>query len=339
MTTDYTSDEVTFKRVDPRYIMINEDVYDALSRDERDVYIALRFESDYSKESSSVNRTVTFLVNKSKVSRRQVFRCLNSLETIHYIIQREQTTIAGIQNTYKVSRTLNYFNPNRFDSFLPDTRATQAHVDKNCTNLEVTRATQAHPRATQAYHIINTSLKDLKTLPDSNESGKQKSSISKTKDYTKDTRFMKFYNAYPKKVDPQDAWKAFKNIVGNDDELLDEILKDLEERKARHTQWQDKQFIKYPAVYLRKGEYLGEIINIGPQTKGKSEQSVARREESQPVVAFKKLSEDDKVFIQDYQHRLKYPDRYVGVKSLSESDYNRANDIFARMNHAGGSQG
>ena len=88
-------------------------------------------------------------------------------------------------------------------------------------------------------------------------------------DCKKDTGFMSFYTAYPKKEDPLDAFKAFRAIVGNNAELLEEILIDIEARKARHTKWQDKQFIKKPAVYLMKGEYLGEIYNEHEANKEK----------------------------------------------------------------------
>lgn len=104
-------------------------------------------------------------------------------------------------------------------------------------------------------------------IPDSSNTGKNKI-IS---DYKKDERFMRFYNAYPKKEDPRDAYRAFNSIVGNDDELLEQILLDLEQRKKIHTQWKDRQFIKYPAVYLRKGEYEGEIINITEENEKKKE--------------------------------------------------------------------
>ena len=43
--------------------------------------------------------------------------------------------------------------------------------------------------------------------------------------YKKDQRFMRFYNAYPKKIKPTDAWKAFKALKPTD-ELLDATLQD-----------------------------------------------------------------------------------------------------------------
>lgn len=128
---------------EPRYIMLNEDIYDALNLYERAVYEALRYEADYSKESSIVKRSINFLVQKSKVSRRHIFRCLISLETVHFLIQRIQMPVTGIQNNYNVSRTLNFFNSNR-------TSAYEALVDNNCTEKPITSASQSPPSASQS---------------------------------------------------------------------------------------------------------------------------------------------------------------------------------------------
>lgn len=124
-------------------------------------------------------------------------------------------------------------------------------------------------------------------IPDFKKSGIKKSGVSKIKDYKKDDRFMRFYEAYPRKVDPQDAWKAFKSIIGDDDALLETILSDIALRISKHSLWQDKQYIKYPAVYLRKGEYLGEIFNTQEQNQEKEK---TRKEEND-----KRIQEQDRV--------------------------------------------
>lgn len=106
-----------------------------------------------------------------------------------------------------------------------------------------------------------------KDIPVSTKTGSKKI----IKDYEKDERFMRFYSAYPKKEDPRDAWKAFKSIIGDNDELLEQVIADIELRKSKHSKWQDRQYIKYPAVYLRKGEYLGEIFNAEDEATAKNE--------------------------------------------------------------------
>jgi hypothetical protein len=113
--------------------------------------------------------------------------------------------------------------------------------------------------------------KKKRSIVDFEKSTKNKKSVSKVKDYEKDDRFMSFYDAYPRHDQPWDAWKAFKSCVGNDDDLLNRILTDLEIRKEKHTQWKDKQFIKLPAGYLRSGQFLGEIFNAQDELKQKQE--------------------------------------------------------------------
>lgn len=116
--------------------------------------------------------------------------------------------------------------------------------------------------------IPDTDPKELKDIPDFKKSGKQK-----IKDYKKDERFMRFYEAYPKKVEPQAAFQQFLITVGNDDELLERIILDIEERKKRHSQWKDVQFIKAPARYLKSKEFDGEIINYQEEQEKKSKQA------------------------------------------------------------------
>jgi len=149
------TNEIGIKRVEPRYIIMNEDIYEALDVYERSVYEALRYEADYSKESSIVKRSIAFIVNKSKVSRRQVFRCLSSLETTHYLIKRIESSVTGVQNNYNVSRTLNFFNPIATSASYAPTSASQALDDIFCTEKQVTSASQALPSASQALLISN----------------------------------------------------------------------------------------------------------------------------------------------------------------------------------------
>jgi len=168
---------------------------------------------------------------------------------------------------------------------LSDAMLIELNLDRTCLkpattlieqicSIDRTNFTDASNKFVQPIPVTKpvTKQKDLRDIPDSTNTG-----ISKIKNYAKDERFMRFYNAYPKKVDPRDAWKAFKSIVGNEDELLEQILQDLELRKSKHSQWQDMQFIKYPAVYLRKGEYLGDIFNANEVNEEKEK---AKKEEN-----------------------------------------------------------
>lgn len=151
-----TNDIVGIKRIEPRYIYINEDIYDALSKDERNVYMALRYEADYSKETSIVKRSISWLVEKSKVGRRNVFQALNSLEHTHYILQRIQLSVTGIQNNYNVSRTLNFFNP-------LNTSAPVALVSDTSAPVALPSAPVALGSALNALHISNLSEISINT--------------------------------------------------------------------------------------------------------------------------------------------------------------------------------
>lgn len=115
------------------------------------------------------------------------------------------------------------------------------------------------------------------------------------KTYKNDSRFMSFYTIYPKKIDPNDAYKAFKSVVGNDDDLLSRILEDVNLRKKKHSQWTNKQFIKAPARYLRSGEYDGEIINqqeiVNHKQQSVSEE-VQKRMEAQEIASKKAFEKE-----------------------------------------------
>jgi hypothetical protein len=124
---------------------------------------------------------------------------------------------------------------------------------------------------------------DIRTLVDSGESPKKKSSLLTSNDYKNDKRFMQFYTIYPKKQKPRDAWKAFKALKLSDEQLI-QILEDVKARTERHTQWQDSQFIPLPASYLRSGEFEGEIFNKAEQTEIKKKcglEELKKRQEEQ----------------------------------------------------------
>lgn len=81
------------------------------------------------------------------------------------------------------------------------------------------------------------------------------------KNYEDDLRFMAFYDLYPRKAKPKDAWKAFKALKP-DDSLLFHILENVKVRIEKDAQWQHKQFIPYPATFLRSEQYKADILYI-----------------------------------------------------------------------------
>lgn len=106
--------------------------------------------------------------------------------------------------------------------------------------------------------------KNLKDLGDSSNAPKKKSV-----DYRKDSRFMRFYEAYPRKTKPADAYKAFHQVIGDNDKLLERVIEDIANRISSHSLWADRQFIPYPASYLRSCDFDSEILNQAEETKQK----------------------------------------------------------------------
>ena len=98
--------QATVKRTQPRYVTLDEDIFDALDPYTLKVYLSLRFEGDYSKECSGVKKSIAFLMESSGIKRRQFFKSLNILEGLG-LIKREDNL--GYISNYLVSRTLYYF--------------------------------------------------------------------------------------------------------------------------------------------------------------------------------------------------------------------------------------
>lgn len=101
---------VQLKRVAPRYIVMNEDIYLALNPYEMAVYQALRYEADFSSQESQIKRSIAHIATKSKISERKVYDVLNALEFKYFLIQRHQNAFKSI-NTYCIAQQLYYFKP------------------------------------------------------------------------------------------------------------------------------------------------------------------------------------------------------------------------------------
>ena len=108
---------IKLRSVQPRYIFLNEDIYNILNIHERSVYEALRFQADYRKESSDIQITIDDLIQISKVKRSMLFYCLDSLENKYFLIRRlnwEKGTF-GYTNEYEVAQHLYYFKSNEIE--------------------------------------------------------------------------------------------------------------------------------------------------------------------------------------------------------------------------------
>jgi hypothetical protein len=78
------------------------------------------------------------------------------------------------------------------------------------------------------------------------------------KEMVKVDRFGEFYDAYPRHVGREAAFKAWKRLDPADD-LVAEILADLEKRQATIWRDSDPTFIPHPATYLNGRRWTDEI--------------------------------------------------------------------------------
>lgn len=109
MTKLNVTPEISIKRIKPRYIVINENIFEALDTHTFMLYMAFRYEADYSKEDSAIKRSAKFMYEKAKISRRQFFISLNKLEGFGLVI-RDSNTPGNSVSIYHVAQDLNYFN-------------------------------------------------------------------------------------------------------------------------------------------------------------------------------------------------------------------------------------
>lgn len=73
----------------------------------------------------------------------------------------------------------------------------------------------------------------------------------------RDEGFEAFYAAYPRRMKPRDAKKAWQQTF-NDRPSLDKIIEAVNRQRPF---WKDSQFIPYPATWLRAHSWDDEIAN------------------------------------------------------------------------------
>lgn len=102
-------------------------------------------------------------------------------------------------------------------------------------------------------NIKNIKSKNNISLVDSSNTTSKKRTL-----YRDDERFMRFYSAYPKKKQPQAAYKAFCRLNLTEEEL-DSILKDIATKARFDAQWKNIQYIPHPATYLNTRDFESDI--------------------------------------------------------------------------------
>lgn len=120
-------------------------------------------------------------------------------------------------------------------------------VSNNTCFQQVGEATSSFQEVSALKEYIKCLKKEIEVL--------KKEKDKKESNY--DDNFETFYKAYPRKIGKVNVEKWFKKNKP-DEELMNKILTSLEEHK-KLKQWQDKQFIPYPATWLNQKRWEDEL--------------------------------------------------------------------------------
>lgn len=123
----------------------------------------------------------------------------------------------------------------------------KVQVSNNTCFQQVGEATSSFQEVSALKEYIKCLKKEIEVLK------KEKDK----KEINCDDNFETFYQAYPRKIGKINVEKWF-NKNKPDEELMNKILTSLEEHK-KLKQWQDKQFIPYPATWLNQKRWEDEL--------------------------------------------------------------------------------
>ena len=84
---------------------------------------------------------------------------------------------------------------------------------------------------------------------------------SSLKSYQDDPLFRMFYQHYPNKQKPHEAYRAFKQLKPTQ-EMINHWITDIDRRLKSDFRWQTRQYIPYPENYLKTQYWEGEIVPI-----------------------------------------------------------------------------
>ena len=126
----------------------------------------------------------------------------------------------------------------------------KVQVSNNTCFQQVGEATSSFQEVSALKEYIKCLKKEIEVLK------KEKDK----KEINCDDNFETFYKAYPRKIGKANVEKWF-NKNKPDEELMNKILTSLEKHK-KLKQWQDKQFIPYPATWLNQKRWEDELDTI-----------------------------------------------------------------------------
>lgn len=134
--------------------------------------------------------------------------------------------------------------------------------------------------------------------------------------------YVKFYNQYPRRQQPYQGFRAFVKLKPTE-ERVKELIADVQRRKEKDTQWQNKKHIPLPASYLNGKQWEGEIVteqNIpqgryGQQNVGYNHRTPAEEEDR---IARQKRAEMDRLrsMKELVENRPTEEQRNYGIQSI-----------------------
>lgn len=216
-----TQKEFNIKSVKPRYINITEDIFLNLTPESLKLYMALRFEADYAQECSSVKKNIQFLINKTKISRRQVFYCLKELETCGLIYRESEK---GFQSIYWVAQDYGHFikelEPvHEVHRVVHDMHGVVHEVHDIITNTSTNVSTKESITYSNTKESEINSVDNFNILENNHGESLIKNDSGSKKKYSEE--FLEFWECTNKKGSKWNACKAWRSLKL--DKRLDEL--------------------------------------------------------------------------------------------------------------------
>lgn len=166
----------------------------------------------------------------------------------------------------------------------------KVQVSNNTRFQQVGETTSSFQEVSALKEYIKCLKKEIEVLK--KEKGKKENNC--------DDNFETFYQAYPRKTGKVNVEKWF-NKNKPDEELMNKILTSLEEHK-KLKQWQDKQFIPYPATWLNQKRWEDEVEVEEDTAKNNLSEVVIDEEEKQKQEMMMRIA------------RTMYTDEEMGLK-------------------------
>ena len=132
-------------------------------------------------------------------------------------------------------------------------------VDRRRQNAERMRNARASSQISRAAHVQRTHRARVELEKSREDKTKEDDSLPAKRGRDEESaEFQAFYAAYPRKTARGDAWKAWQSIKPTP-ELAAEILTAITAQAATTYKGKDKQYIPYPATWLRAQQWTDEI--------------------------------------------------------------------------------